>query len=607
MDQHWKEVAQKLPKQPCDDLKQIVLMDIYDNGDCLGQGLLLFHREAVTLMDEIQELMGPGDWARLARSKKNRWGARCTCTACGEDFIAGYSQGGIVLTDGPDGQTYSGYAEPGLDSSVYFDGETVLCPYCWTDLEVTHRSHLRSGRTLQCLQAEVINTDGYTVVMYWMVRRYFDAYGSDTTNFLPYAALLVDEEGRIRRFRSKRRSGEVRDIVWIPCTYSRDPMQMPYYSWEAVNHRKIGGWTLTYGPDLTGHTGEKTALDKYIGAGGCWPGAYLHVWAKHPNVENLMRQGFAEAVARTIDASLDLAEYWRDLCDEPPVPWVDWSEVKPHRMLHMSKTAFREIRKKNWGSVDAECWDRYRLQIPEADALDFEHCRELVGCKAVGQLLEMVAAGWWDLLPLRVVRYLEKQDALQDGVQLLIDYRKMMRDAEMAEDEETLWPRDLIVAHERITQFWAGRTKVSYQMGFTSTFIKYRDLEWTDGDLCVVLPRVEEDLIEEGKILRHCVGTYGRRHCSGQPVFFIRHHRRPERSYYTLQINMTGTIPREIQLHGYGNERHGDHKQFKHTIPQKVRDFCDRWERDVLTPWFADQKAQQAGVKKKPHKARKMA
>ena len=192
-------------------------------------------------------------------------------------------------------------------------------------------------------------------------------------------------------------------------------------------------------------------------------------------------------------------------------------------------------------------------------------------------------------------------------MQLLIDYRKMMRDAEMAEDEETLWPRDLIVAHERITQFWAGRTKVSYQMGFTSTFIKYRDLEWTDGDLCVVLPRVEEDLIEEGKILRHCVGTYGRRHCSGEPVFFIRHHRRPERSYYTLQINMTGTIPREIQLHGYGNERHGDHKQFKHTIPQKVRDFCDRWERDVLTPWFADQKAQQAGVKKKPHKARKMA
>ncbi|MEI3305915.1 MAG: hypothetical protein V8R40_07755 [Dysosmobacter sp.] len=46
---------------------------------------------------------------------------------------------------------------------------------------------------------------------------------------------------------------------------------MPYYL-EAANHHKIGGWTWTCGPGLNRHTGEKTALDKYIGAGGCWPG-----------------------------------------------------------------------------------------------------------------------------------------------------------------------------------------------------------------------------------------------------------------------------------------------------------------------------------------------
>lgn len=257
----------------------------------------------------------------------------------------------------------------------------------------------------------------------------------------------------------------------------------------------------------------------------------------------------------------------------------------------MSKTAFREIRKKNWGAEDARCWDRYRRQFPEADALEFEHCRERVGYKAVGHLLEMVAAGWEDLAPVRVVRYLAKQDAIQDGVQLLIDYRKMLRDAELAENEETLWPRDLVAAHERITQFWECRTKTSYQLGFTSTFIKYRELEWTDGDLCVMLPRTEEELAAEGKTLRHCVGTYGNQHCSGKPIFFIRHYRRPERSYYTLQIDMTKAIPVEIQLHGYGNERHGDRKQHRHKIPQKVRDFCDRWEREVLMPWFADQKA----------------
>ena len=443
----------------------------------------------------------------------------------------------------------------------------------------------------------MINIEQYTAVMYWMVRRWQDADGTDTTVFVPSTALIVDLDGKVRRFRAEMRSGDVRETAWVPCTYSRDPMQIAYYSWEAVNHRKVGGWTLAYGPDLDGHTGEKTALDKYIGAGGCWPGAYLHVWERYPQVENLMRQGFAAAVAETIDGQLDCAAYKTDLCDAPPIPWVDWTEVKPHKMLHMSKTVFRDIRKKNWGYEAVECWDRYRSQFPGADALEFEHCRERIGCKAVGHLLEMVSAGWTDLVPVRVVRYLEKQEALQDGVQLLIDYRKMLRDAELAENEETLWPRDLVNAHERMTKFWEDHTKASYQLGFTSTFIRFRELEWTDGDLCVVLPKTEEELVAEGKTLRHCVGTYGSQHCSGKPIFFIRHYRRPERSYYTLQINMTKAIPQEIQLHGYGNERHGERKQYPHRIPQKVRDFCDRWEREVLTPWFADEKARAAQTK----------
>ena len=604
MDMNWKSLAAKLPVQPCGELKEAVLMDVYDGGD-LGGNLILYHRESVTLADEIQQTMRPEDWERWERSKRKRWGARCTCTNCGEDFIAGYAKGGIVLAEGPDGQTYDGYVEPGLDATVYSDDDAVICPHCWTSGTVTRRSALRRGRTTQVLQAEVINIERYTAVMYWMVRRWQDDAGTDTTHFLPHAALVVDTEGNLRRFRPEMPGGDVMRAAWVPCARSRDPMQMPYYSWDANNHRKVGGWTLAYGPDLDGHTGEKTALGEYIGAGGVWPGAYLHVWEMHPQVENLMRQGFAEAVTRTIDGQLASACYWQDLCDAPPVSWVDWTEAAPHRMLHMSKTAFRAIRRKNWGAADAECWDRYRRQILEADALEYEHCRECVGCKAVGDLLEMVAAGWTDLIPERVVRYLEKQDALQDGVQLLIDYRKMLRDAELAEDEETIWPRDLMAAHERVTQFWAARANASYQMGFSSMLIQYRELEWTDGDLCVVLPQTEQDLISEGKTLRHCVGTYGKEHCSGRPIFFIRHRRRPERSYYTLQINMTKRIPQEIQLHGYGNEHHGDRKQYRHKIPQKVRDFCDRWEREVLMPWFADRKAQAAG--EKPGKLRRPA
>ena len=67
-------------------------------------------------------------------------------------------------------------------------------------------------------------------------------------------------------------------------------------------------------------------------------------------------------------------------------------------------------------------------------------------------------------------------------------------------------------------------------------------------------------------------------------IFFVRHARRPERSWYTLDICMTGSEPREVQLHGYRNEWCG-RKRLR--IPPKVREFCDRWKKEVLLPWAA--------------------
>ena len=104
----------------------------------------------------------------------------------------------------------------------------------------------------------------------------------------------------------------------------------------------------------------------------------------------------------------------------------------------------------------------------------------------------------------------------------------------------------------------------------------------------MILPKSYADLYQEGEILRHCVGGYSEEHISGSDtIFFVRHYRRPERSYYTLDIDMTDR-PHRVQLHGYGNERHGINKQYRHTIPKKVLDFCDRWEREVLMPWYRD-------------------
>nr|DAW18040.1 MAG TPA: PcfJ like protein [Caudoviricetes sp.] len=183
---------------------------------------------------------------------------------------------------------------------------------------------------------------------------------------------------------------------------------------------------------------------------------------------------------------------------------------------------------------------------------------------------------------------------------LLIDYRKMLyeRPGQLGGfTYEELWPRDILEAHDRLAAQIENSENPEMESNFLRLKQEYAPLEWTDGELCIVCPASNLDLVSEGMILRHCVGGYGKSHLSGKPIFFVRHYRRPERSYYTLNENLTGDKPRRIQLHGYGNEHHGEHKQHSHKIPQKVLDFCDRWEKEILAPWFAKQKA--ATAKKK--------
>ena len=128
--------------------------------------------------------------------------------------------------------------------------------------------------------------------------------------------------------------------------------------------------------------------------------------------------------------------------------------------------------------------------------------------------------------------------------------------------EEERWPRRLQETHDRLTaqrRLPEDAAKAAeYQKGFDKVLETYGAIQWTDKDLAIILPKCNGDLVREGDVLRHCVGGYGRTHSKGQAIIlFVRHYRRTERCYYTLNVDFSGSEPKEIQLHGYGNERHG--------------------------------------------------
>lgn len=83
---------------------------------------------------------------------------------------------------------------------------------------------------------------------------------------------------------------------------------------------------------------------------------------------------------------------------------------------------------------------------------------------------------------------------------------------------------------------------------------KLKPLLMNTDTLIMLAPRSGEEIISEGRILKHCVGGYVRRHAQGVTVIlFIRHKDEPLTPYFTIEVNpKTLEI---VQCHGYKNER----------------------------------------------------
>jgi len=605
MDKAW--IMRHLPETPPAGYEEWIE---YEAADDLAVDLMLFSAERQNLYPKPKDIMEAKDFEPV----KSIWVARCSCTVCGEDFETEYVKGvkGFRLYQGPDGQLYpvdpAGSGEPeilcddeiedfGYDTcyAEVTSGDGITCPYCGANVDVLHSSKIRGGRTRQILGCSVQNIQGYTAVIYWLTAKHIDSLGYCWTETYPRDAYVIGKKGGLTRYRHVRSgsfSAEVRLREWVESGNARDSATVPYHDWLSINNKKVGGLVWNRVPDLVGCTGEKTGLAEYIGQGGNYPVTYLKIWRLHKAVENLVKAGWGKLVEYSIANYTDYDA--RVLNTE--IKGIDFTKKKPHEMLRMSKEDFRGLKRENriWMPAELEAWAAYRSIGGACSAPDFTHYYDRFRPDGVEAVLNLLRVDKKADFP-TVASYLRKQNVALQNANFLVDAREMAKamHPERELTPEEMWPRHLMAAHDRLAELQRtekdAKKNAKLADGFRKIVEAYGCLEWNDGDLRVLLPRSNAELVEEGNVLRHCVGGYGQRHCDGKVIFFIRKYRRPERSYYTLNIDMTGGAPREIQLHGYGNEHHGPHKEHFHKIPQKVRDFVERWEREVLMPWWLQQ------------------
>ena len=586
-----------LPEEPPEGL---VEWTVKNHGSELGGEWCVFHNERFPIVPNFAEVIEHNSLT----PRRTEWGSVCSCSACGEDFITQKEPGmdAIRLVTGEDGWSYTvdigTIADPYMGIEVNREYDSFLCPMCGNEVTLIHRKHVQGGKTKRLMVVSVQNVEKYTALIYWLVYRNIDELGLSNYGAEPADAFVLTEKGTVVHYSHRKKPGwygaNKPDLRWKLVSKNEDTIDAPYPDWGSINNRKAGAVIWDVLPDREGTTGEKTAMVEYLEADGYRPVAYLKWWRKHRNIENICRQGQARLVADIVSTAWSYS-YDIDLEAEK---YVDLSKKKPHEMLRMNREEFRWLRANDVPLTIkvASQWTEYRACIGKLSLCEFiQHITAFTESGTNAALKIMRIYGDADLD--KLARYMEKQKMKPSEVGTLLDTRNAIRKLYGRDlSPEELWPKHLIETHDRIHRMLAeknSREKAEkLRDGFREVLDKYRCLEWTDGELRVILPKDNGELVYEGDILRHCVGGYGQSHVAGNSViFFIRRYRRPERPYYTLAINMQDR-PRENQLHGYGNERHGRNKEYTHSIPKKVRAFCDRWENEILLPWYAQQQKQ---------------
>ena len=596
------EIAGLLPLRPRRWMKEAVRESCAAE---LGPELCLYWRESsIMAMDD-----GCG-WPELEPEITPRWSAHCHCGSCGNDWHSEWLRGGdgILIPEGEDGTTYTGLLTDGAGSVQINEGESFVCPWCGKAVMLTRKQSLKSGRTYRIRAGSLENAGPFTAVVCWMAERYLASDGGASVSLFPTHAAVIDGGGGLLFYAFD-------GVRWKARRSNDDPFQIIYYSYDGNMSRKVGAWLWGDVPEMLGQTGEKTGIAEYFRGGGQWPVMYLRFWRGHPNAENLVKAGWLcplersidEEVLQTLRSGAERGSRRKLFAPGDLECLADWSAAQPSDMLGMMK---EEVRKGAAWYWDAEmlglwmgCVD-CRIAFP-GDAEFLDSCWRTYGLGALQRWADKACEHQVPASLEKIDRYLRKQAEkrglpVASALTMYLDYLDMLDEDADELSPEQAFPPDLRAAHDRAAVSKRVTEAAMYAMGFRQILDTWAGLEWSDGEICAVLPRGNYDLVAEGKVLHHCVGGYGEKHVKGSLIVFIRHARRPERSWFTLNIDLRGKSWKEVQLHGYGNEfAHGKHL----SIPKRVRDFVDRWEREVLTPVFRKVRA----AEKRGENARKKA
>ncbi len=176
----------------------------------------------------------------------------------------------------------------------------------------------------------------------------------------------------------------------------------------------------------------------------------------------------------------------------------------------------------------------------------------------------------------RLAKYLKKQ-AVAFGREVRIDarlYRDYLRECVQLDmdmqQKSVLFPKNLPRRHENLTRQIRFRESEEERKKFAARRLLWEaQYTYQEETYSIVLPKIPQDLIDEGKALNHCVGTYIKRVADGKTdILFIRPTKNLEAHLATMEVKNGHIVQARTKNNG--------------NLPKDVEAFVERFRRAVL-------------------------
>lgn len=271
---------------------------------------------------------------------------------------------------------------------------------------------------------------------------------------------------------------------------------------------------------------------------------FFDLYSKSPCIEYLTKMGLQNLVRSKLYGEMTYST-------------INWRAKTILKVLKINKQELNDIRNKKI-SVNFMLLRILQMSKKNNWGLSVLEAKDIEAVYSVynfDRLLSMLEYGTIK----KVIGYLSKQYSKNrkqyyDKTYTLTDWKDYVQDCKKLgldiNQECVLYPKDLYRAHQNTIIQIKVKTNKELDSKISARLKDLKRYEFSDGDY-IIRPVVSAaELINEGKELHHCVGTYADKYAAGTTnILVIRKIDEPDKPYYTMEVHGD----RVIQVRGCKN------------------------------------------------------